>query len=177
MAGFTMIELITVTLVAAVLLTLGVPSLVDFMAEQRVRAATSDLTSDIAFARSNAIQSSRRVYIRKTSTDWQLGWQIFVDLNGNGDVDPGETIKVFNGYGGNMKVCPNSHDFDTEIILRPDGRIVRTSAPGNNDGMYVYDDMADGNVTNNKVRGVLFGLSGRTTTVTENGTLPPCAGS
>jgi type IV fimbrial biogenesis protein FimT len=56
MSGFTLIELITVLVIAGIVAVIGAPSITDFFASQRVRTATSDITSDIAFARAKAIE-------------------------------------------------------------------------------------------------------------------------
>jgi hypothetical protein len=60
------------------------------------------------------------------------------------------------------------------MIFRPDGRVVRTSAPDPADGIYIVDLLGDTNLVNNKIRGVLFGLSGRPTVVRMNGQDAPC---
>jgi len=174
MLGFTLIEVMTVIMVAAILLVIGVPSLTDFLADQHVRATTSDIVAEFAFARAKAIETSRRVYIEKTGVNWKDGWRIFVDLNDNSAYDAGEEVKHFDGLSGNIRVCSNVADFETNIIFRPDGRIVRATIPSADDGVYVIDDMNNGDVIKNKIRGLLFGLSGRVTTVTLNGQLPPC---
>ena len=67
--GFTLIEMLVVVAIAGILLTIGLPNLRDFVADQRVRTATSDLVSEIALARSRAIQDSRRVYFQRTNAD------------------------------------------------------------------------------------------------------------
>jgi type IV fimbrial biogenesis protein FimT len=164
-----------VLVIAAVLVTIGAPMLSDFVADQRVRTTASDLMSDIALARANAIEQSRRAYIQRTSPNWRDGWRIFVDLNGNSSYDPGEEIKIFDGFPpGNMYLCTPVADFATNIIFRPDGRIVRTGAPAPTDGLYVVNLMGDNVQANNKIRGVQFGLSGRPTVVNMNGAAAPC---
>jgi len=174
-SGFTLIELIIVMMIAAILVVVGIPQISEFVADQRVRTVASDIAAEIAFARAKAIEQSRRVYIARTGTAWANGWRVFVDLNNNGAFDAGEELKVFDGFpAGNMYVCalPAGGDFITNVIFRPDGRIVRTAAAGANDGVYVVDTMGDAVLANNKVRGLLFGVSGRVNVVRMNGTLP-----
>ncbi len=173
--GFTLIELIIVLLIVAVLAAVGVPMLSEFVADQRVRTTASDIVGEIAFARAKAIEQSRRVYIERTGVSWNNGWRIYIDLNRDNNYDVGEEIKVFDGFPvGNMYVCSTIADFATNIIFRPDGRVVRVSAAGPNDGIYVVDTMGDIAVANNKIRGLLFGVSGRVTSVRMNGVAPPC---
>ena len=73
-----------------------------------------------------AVESSRRVHIEKTGVNWTNGWRIYVDRNDSNSYDVGEQIKIFDGLSGTIRVCTNVADFATDIIFRPDGRIVRT---------------------------------------------------
>lgn len=174
--GFTLIELMVVLLIAAILVLVGAPELSDFLADQRVRTTTSDLVSEIAFARAKAIEQSRRVYLNRTGASWSNGWRVYVDLNNSTTFDAGEELKRFDGFSttGTMYVCSTVADFATNVIFRPDGRVVRATAVGANDGLYVVDTRGDGVLANNKIRALLFGASGRVTVVKMNGVAPPC---
>lgn len=176
-AGFTLIELITVVAIVAILVGIGVPSLSEFLADQRVRTAASDIMGDIAYARAKAVENSRRVYLQRTGATWSGGWRIFVDLNDNANNDGGEEqLKTFNGFpAGNLYACSQAADFSGTVVFRPDGRIVRNAAVAVNDGIYVIDTLGDNADGNNKIRGILFGASGRATVVKMNGAAPPCA--
>jgi type IV fimbrial biogenesis protein FimT len=61
--GFTIIELMLVIAVTAVVVTLAVPSMRDFMIRQRVKAVNSELVNDLQFARSESITRSRPVRV------------------------------------------------------------------------------------------------------------------
>jgi type IV fimbrial biogenesis protein FimT len=61
--GFTLIELVTVIAVAAILLTLAVPSFVTFFAGKRVEGVASELGTDLQYARSEAVSLKRNVRI------------------------------------------------------------------------------------------------------------------
>jgi prepilin-type N-terminal cleavage/methylation domain-containing protein len=166
--GFTLVELLMVIAIASILLVVGIPSLKQFVADQHVRTVASDLAADFAFARAQAVENSRRVHIQKTGVNWTNGWRIYVDRNDSNSYDVGEQVKIFDGLSGTIRVCTNVADFANDIIFRPDGRIVRTGVPTSNDGVYVIDDLGDTDLTNNKIRGILFGLSGRATVVNLN---------
>ena len=173
--GFTLIELITVLLIAAILAAVGVPMLSDFVADQRVRTTASDIAAEFAFARAKALEQSRRVFMERTGVSWNDGWRIYADLNNSGTFDAGEELKVFNGFpAGNMYVCSTVADFADNLVFRPDGRVVRTSAVGANDGLFIVDTKGDAVLANNKIRGILFGASGRAAVVRMNGVTPPC---
>jgi len=161
--GFSLIELMIVIMIAAILMVAGIPALEDFMADQHVRSVTSDLAGDIAFARYQAVENSHRTHLQMTpGPSWTNGWRVYVDLNDNDAYDVGEQRKIFNGSSGTIRVCNNVGDFATDIIFRPDGRVVRISVPTMNDGIYVIDQMNNGDPTHTKIRGILFGLDGRT---------------
>lgn len=172
--GFTLIEVMVVMTIAAVMLGIGMPALQELLVDQRVRGAASDLMSDITFARAKAIENSRRVYIQRTGTDWKDGWRVFVDLNGNNSFDANEILLTNIGLEGRLRVCSTVAELATNIIFRPDGRIVRTTAGATTDGIYVVDELGDADIVNNKMRALLFTVSGRVTNVKMNAIAPPC---
>ncbi|MDB5812230.1 MAG: hypothetical protein JWN94_4352 [Betaproteobacteria bacterium] len=177
--GFTLIEILIVVAIAGCLLVIGLPSMREFVADQRVRTVASDITSDFTLARAKAIETSRRVYIQKTGVLWANGWRIYADANDNGTYDAGtdQELKRFDGFTtGTIYLCtlPAAISTVNQIILRPDGRIVRAGAATSNDGLYVVDTLGDSTPGNDKIRGIQFGLSGRTTTLKLNGQTLPC---
>lgn len=177
--GFTLIEILVVMTIIALMLVIGVPAMGEFVADQRVRTVTSDITSEIALARAKAIESSRRVYMEKLGVNWNNGWRLYVDQNDNSTYDAGVDLEIkrFNGFTtGTIYVCTVPVGaFTNQIIFRPDGRVARAGAVSANDGIYVVDTMsASTPVTGYKIRGVQFGFSGRTTTLKLNGQPLPC---
>jgi prepilin-type N-terminal cleavage/methylation domain-containing protein len=176
--GFTLIELLIVVTILGIFLTIGVPALSEFVADQRVRTVTSNIVAEIAFARAKAIESSRRVIMEQTGATWSNGWRTYADVDGDGKYDATKDteLKVFEGFApGNLYTCSTAADFKTQIIFRPDGRVVRTGkVDPANDGIFVVDLMKDADPANNKIRGVIFGLSGRAAVVNKNKADPPC---
>ena len=176
--GFTLLEIMVTFTIIALLLVIGVPAMGEFVADQRVRTVASDITSEIALARAKAIETSRRVYMEKLGVNWNNGWRLYADSNDNGVYDAGVDLELkrFEGFSsGSIYVCTFPVGaFLNQIAFRPDGRIVRAGALSANDGIYIIDTMGDGTASNDKIRGVQFGLSGRTTVLKLNGQALPC---
>jgi type IV fimbrial biogenesis protein FimT len=162
--GFTLIELMVTLVIMALVITIGVPGLTDFIASQRVRTTASDLVADMSLARAEAIKESRQAIMERlagaTST-WKDGWRICVDLNGNGTCEAAEVRKATTPVPGRTAVCATTADLDDRIVFRPDGRVLRTLAPGANDGIRVSDDNGDTATGNDRIRLIFLGISGR----------------
>jgi prepilin-type N-terminal cleavage/methylation domain-containing protein len=80
--GFTVIELMTVVIVAAVLLAWAVPSLREFAARQRVKSVNAELVTDVQFARSESVARKSKVAIGFRVDDANLTCYTIYDLDG-----------------------------------------------------------------------------------------------
>jgi len=159
--GFTLIELMITLVILALLITIGVPSLTDFISTQRVRTTASDLISDMAFARAEAIKESRQVFFERVAgatNTWKDGWRICVNLNAGTTCDNNEIRKVTTTVPGRTKVCALTADSNDRITFRPDGRVSGSTA---NAGLKVSDDNGDSATENDRIRAVFIGISGR----------------
>ncbi len=183
--GFTLIEIMVVVTIVALMLTIGVSSMGEFVADQRLRTVASDISSDIALARGKSIELSRRVIMEKLTIGgfWTDGWRLYADMNDNAVYDNGVDLELkhFDGFKtGKIYICTMPVGaFTNQIIFRPDGRIVRAGAVAATDGIYMVDTLGDADPTNDKIRGVQFGLSGRSTVMKMNNSAtvilpPPC---
>lgn len=86
--GFTLIEMIVVFAVAAILLAIAVPSVINFVRANRISAAANDLMQTFLSARSNSVRTGVPVVICASQSNggcnassWNMGWVAFVDLN------------------------------------------------------------------------------------------------
>lgn len=96
--GFTMIELVTATAVAATLASAAVPSMSNMVARHALSATVTDFMMTIDLGRSEAIASGSRVVLApKSGRDWSTGWTLYRDLNDNGRLDANEpVVREFN---------------------------------------------------------------------------------
>lgn len=62
--GFTSIELMVVVVIAGVLLVLALPSFNDLMERRRIEGQANELVSDLSYAKSEAVQRNRNVFLR-----------------------------------------------------------------------------------------------------------------
>jgi type IV fimbrial biogenesis protein FimT len=98
--GFSITELMVVMAIVAILLGIGVPSYRYITNSYRMSAEVNGLLGDLQYARSEAIKEGQTVTVcvstnRTTCTGgtaWANGWIVFSDLNGNAQVDPGDTV-------------------------------------------------------------------------------------
>ncbi len=102
MRGFTAIELMVVVAIMAVLAALAAPSFTPLIERWRISQISEQLKSTLNFARSEAIKRGGNVAIQKipnntngcttatTNQDWDCGWFVCADTNGNGDCNAGE---------------------------------------------------------------------------------------
>lgn len=75
-SGFTVIELMAVVLITAVLLTLAVPAFLDLLARRRLEGAANELSTDLHYARSEAV--SRQLDVALTTLPGGTGYTITV---------------------------------------------------------------------------------------------------
>jgi len=93
--GTTLLEALLATAIVGVLGSAAVPKLSDGIAQQRIRAGSSELFATFNNARSEAIRRGAAVAVAAADErDWSAGWKVFVDRNDDGEQDAGEETLV-----------------------------------------------------------------------------------
>ncbi len=104
--GFTLIELLVVVAIISITLAIGFPSFQSIITNSRLTTAANSMVSALQFARSEALKQHKAVVIRKKTTDWIGGWNMFVDLNANNtqQITTEATIASFDAFGSTITV-------------------------------------------------------------------------
>ncbi len=100
--GITLVELMTTVSVAALTLTIGVPSFMGVKERMQRSQVTIELTSSFTLARSEAARrgtpvsvcasADAKTCIEGDSPSWSSGWIVFSDANNKLTVDSGEEV-------------------------------------------------------------------------------------
>lgn len=102
--AFTAIELLVTIAIVGILAALAGPSFTPLIERWRVRQATEALESSLYYARSEAIRRGGGVALSKlasgsngcsgaqTNQEWDCGWIVCEDSNGNGRCDASEPV-------------------------------------------------------------------------------------
>jgi len=97
--GLTLIELLITIAIAALLLSLAMPAMQQFVTQKAVASNSDELLSALRFARSEALKRSAPVTVcsgngqvtaaaaQCGADTWSQGWLVFADVNGNGSFD------------------------------------------------------------------------------------------
>jgi type IV fimbrial biogenesis protein FimT len=92
--GFTLIELLVTMAVAAILVTIAIPSYQTFVLNNRMSSKSNDLLGALQLARSEAIKRNSRVTVCKgaggacaAGGTWAQGWMVFDDGGVAGTLD------------------------------------------------------------------------------------------
>ena len=130
--GFTLVELLVTLMVVGILLVVGVPSLETLIKNNRLTAATNALATALTLARSEAVRRGQTATLcvssdlsscAASSTDWEDGWLVWSDANGDGVLDSAEIVSAQEALPSNISVTATSGN------IQFDGTGLLTSTP------------------------------------------------
>jgi type IV fimbrial biogenesis protein FimT len=103
--GFTLVELMVVIAIVGILSAMAAPSFNEYLARKRIQSLVSEFATSVRLTRSEALRRNRVVTMCRTTTpddsaavcedgvgDWNVGWMVFVDDNGDRQRTTDETI-------------------------------------------------------------------------------------
>ena len=127
-SGFTLIELMVTIAIAAIVLGIAIPSFSSTITSNRLTTSANELVTALNLARSEAVKRGQHVVVRKTNTNWENGWQVFVDIDRSTSakenvLDAGTDIqlRVYSALPGSYTLRGNNN-FVNFIRYQPDGR-------------------------------------------------------
>ena len=98
--GFTLGELLVVLALFALLTAQLLPDLSTVTDSNRLYTVANEFSQQLQLARNSAIQRNRKVTLCKsadstqcsTSVEWEDGWILFENIDGDGNVDSSDTV-------------------------------------------------------------------------------------
>jgi type IV fimbrial biogenesis protein FimT len=164
--GFTLIELLVTLSIATILLTIAVPSFIDFIRNSRLSSQTNDFVLALMSAKSEAVKRGQSVVVCSSangtscagSTSWEQGWIVYQDADNDGVVDAPEIMQVRGVLEGSDTLRTGTR---TSLTFQNTGFSAGSNA--------TFTLCAPGTVNG---RGIVLSLQGRVTTTTVN-TCPP----
>ena len=97
--GFTLSEMLITAAMISIVTAIGVPSMSDFIKNDRLTTQINTLVGHLALARSQAVTLQLPVVVCASndlatcsSNDWADGWIVFIDSDVSGGVSPGDEV-------------------------------------------------------------------------------------
>jgi len=142
--GFGLLELMLSMAILAILLSLAIPSFGSLLARNGVSSQSNELLQALYYARSSAISRQSVVHVCpldpqipntcqtkfKSKASWSDGWLIYVDKNGNSNLDKNDVILRVFRLNNRFQIVFNQRG---RLRFFPDGR-ARSA------GFYLCDD-------------------------------------
>lgn len=122
--AFSLIEMLMTIGLISIVMAISAPSLVTMIRNARLSGASEELLTSLLLARAEAIKRNTLVVVcnsadpnassptcKDSSPDWKTGWLIFVDKDGSGAFNTGDTLlRVGGGIKGLSSLTPNPTD-------------------------------------------------------------------
>lgn len=165
-AGFTLIELLVTIAIAAIMLTVAVPSFRDFILNSRMATQSNDLVLALTYAKSEAVKRNSSINVCKAAdaatncgggnaTGWSNGWTVLVDGDNDCVVDAGDQV---------LRVWPALQNNTLCFNNGVKARFANTGFSTNTAGTYTLCDSRGAT----EARGVVLSSEGRIRRATDS---------
>lgn len=95
-SGFTLIELMVTLALAAILMTVAVPSFVTYQRNSELSSFANSLLASVNAARGEAMKRGMNaMVVPAVGTNWDGGWVVFVDVDRDQAYDATKDITIF----------------------------------------------------------------------------------
>ncbi|MGH8501581.1 MAG: GspH/FimT family pseudopilin [Gammaproteobacteria bacterium] len=129
-SGFTLIELMVTVAVAAILVTVAVPSFQTMIESNGLTSQVNQFITALNGARSEAVKRGKQITLCKSADGngcggstigYEAGWIVFVDDNQDGVRQTTEELLRFSGALKQSYTLRESNNFVTRISFKPSG--------------------------------------------------------
>lgn len=129
--GVTAVELMVTVAVLAILLVVAVPSFTETIRRNRLETAVHTFLNALNFARTEAIRRGQSVTIRKSGSQWEEGYVVFLDTDSDGTLDSNElTLRTCSPLPSDYTMRTNSTNFANFIRYSARGEVANNAVGG-----------------------------------------------
>lgn len=128
--GFTIVEAFISLAIITIFVSMAAPGFIDLIRSNRLTSQMNHFLSAINYARTEAVMRKQQVFICVRSKDdcgagveWESGWLVFVDENGNSRPDRAEKIHQFDPLAEGYNLRPNVNA--SSLAFLPSGHVRR----------------------------------------------------
>jgi type IV fimbrial biogenesis protein FimT len=129
--GVTLIELVVTISISAILLSIAIPSFSSVIRSTRLTTYANELVASLNLARSEAVKRGVQISIRRkgsTNQNWDSGWDIFTDLDGDGVLDAVDTLlKTYPALTNGFTLRTGTAAYQTFVAYLPSGLSLSSS--------------------------------------------------
>jgi type IV fimbrial biogenesis protein FimT len=161
--GFTLLELIIIIAILGITVAFAAPGLITMIKNNRISSSANDFVAALQFAKAESAAQLTNVIICKKNNaetdctedgDWQRGWIVFADSNGDDAVNAGDEMILLNHEALDAKITfGGTAGVRHAVTFRPAG----TTSITKMETLIMCDDRE----MDSNARGILITIAGR----------------